>query len=420
MLLGLGLLQSGCTCAKKDRPQQEASIAPSTQTQPSPTYRKGLLLALSEFEVGPDGKAMAKPKPARMDILKHNGARWDVETIADSESNVFHKAMVYPVGSSAKPQPVITLGGNAAAVKRWTFSANRWKPETLWTASWGGKFNRMRDAEIADLFGDGTPAIAIATHDQGVVAIMQKRGDGFDVKEIDHKPNTFVHEIEIGDLNKDGVLEVYATPSEPNKLDGAIQTGEVVRYVPKTGEGRKVVARFANRHAKEILVRDVDGDGTDELYVSVEAEMQGAGDAMQIKTPVQILRFDAQTPPDKGVVVAEIQDRLCRFLTAGDVDGDGKLEMVAAAFRSGLWLLKPSADKKGPWAITQIDANSSGFEHAALLTDLDGDRKAELYVGSDDQGEVRQYRYERGAWKKAVLQTREHPDAIMTWNIMPH
>ena len=28
----------------------------------------------------------------------------------------------------------------------------------------------MRDAEVADLYGDGAPNIAVATHDQGVVA----------------------------------------------------------------------------------------------------------------------------------------------------------------------------------------------------------------------------------------------------------
>ena len=58
---------------------------------------------------------------------------------------------------------------------------------------------------------------------------------------------------------------------------------------------------------------------------------------------VEILRYDADTPPDAGVRVASIDDRLCRFLTAGDVDGDGVKEMVAAANKSGIWLLRPRA-----------------------------------------------------------------------------
>ena len=36
-----------------------------------------------------------------------------------------------------------------------------------------------------------------------------------------------------------------------------------------------------------------------------------------------------------------------------------------------------------------IDAGSGGFEHASILLDLDGDKRDELYVASDNQKEVR-------------------------------
>ena len=77
---------------------------------------------------------------------------------------------------------------------------------------------------------------------QGVVAVVRPTAEGYEVEEIDHDPGTFVHEIEIGDLDGDGVPEIYATPSLPNKLDGTPQPGSVVRYVPARGEGRTVVA----------------------------------------------------------------------------------------------------------------------------------------------------------------------------------
>ena len=43
-----------------------------------------------------------------------------------------------------------------------------------------------------------------------------------------------------------------------------------------------------------------------------------------------------------------------------DVDGDGKKEMVAAAFKSGLWLLRPGDDPKGEWSIESIDRRLLG------------------------------------------------------------
>jgi len=376
----------------------------------------GLLLAYSQFQVV-DGKATAKPGPARLDILTREGGEWKTETVEDAQSNVFHKAMVLTPRGQAPG--ILSLGGTGAYVKLWRRTKGTLRASTLWHAEFGGKFNRMRDAEIADLYGDGTPTIAVATHDQGVVAVLRQRVNSWKVRRIDEKKDTFVHEIEIGDLDKDGVLEVYATPSEPNKLDAEAQHGEVVRYVPKKGERPTIVADLGKRHAKEIYVGDVDGDGADELYVAVEALTTGRGASLEIVEPVEIRRYDAGTPPDAKVIIATIPDRLCRFLTAGDIDGDGKKEMVAASFSKGLWLLRPGKNPKSEWGVESIDRDSSGFEHAALLTDLDGDGTDELYVAADVQGELRRYVWARGRAKREVILRRDIPMSRMTWNIMP-
>jgi hypothetical protein len=375
--------------------------AESVSGEPS----QGLLLAMSQFEVSAEGKVLPRPKAALLEVLIPTASGWSSLKIEDSESNVFHKAMVYDSGTGDRG--ILTLGGSAGALKLWTRGTEGFTAKTLWKADFGGKSSRMREAELLPM-ADGSTAIVVATHDQGVVAIVSPGKDGYSVRELDRKPSTFVHEIEIGDLDGDGNAEIYATPSDPNLFDGKPQSGVVVRYDPVKGS-RKVVADLGDRHAKEILVTDLDGDGKDELYVSVEAVAGGQ---------LEIRRYQAETPADEGQIVARLQDRLCRFLTAGDVDGDGKQELVAAANRSGLWLIRPHQGR-GMWSKKLIDRDSSGFEHAALLVDLDQDGKHELYVASDDQGQVRRYRWSGEAFEKEVLQERTIPDAVFTWNLMP-
>jgi hypothetical protein len=369
-----------------------------------PESPNGLLLSLAVLKHTADRKPL--PQPARLGLLHHDGKAWRYRAIDDPDSNVFHKAMVY------EPSPgragILTLGGTRAILKLWRPDE---PAEVLWEKDFGGRFSRMRDAEVADLYGDGSPALAVATHDQGVVAIVRPKAEGgYRVEEIDHWPERFVHEIEIGDLDDDGTLEVYATPSVRNVLDGTPQPGVVTRYVPATGEPRTIVADLGDRHAKEILVDDVDGDGVDELYVSVEAVSAGR---------VEIRRYDAETDPRAVVVIAELQDKLCRFLTAGDIDGDGRKEMVAAAAASGLWLLRPGPDPTGRWTIESIDRDSRGFEHAAVLCDLDENGVDELYVASDKHGEVRRYVWKDGGLVKEVIYA--YPEGLdgFTWNIMP-
>ncbi len=426
VLLALIALISCVACGgESTTPPPSSATPPPTSAAPPPSSTVstdvpaslplGLLLSYSQFAVE-NGQVTATPGPARLEMLSRAGGEWHTDVLEDPDSNVFHKALVYtPPGGSPG---ILTLGGSRAFVKLWHHGASGWTSETLWTEDFGGHFSRMRDAEIANLYGDG-PAIAVATHDQGVVAtIRPQAGGGWNVQRLDSRPNTFVHEIEIGDLDHDGVLEVYATPSDPNDLDGGHQHGEVVRYVPSQGGQRTVVADLGDRHAKEIYVGDVDGDGTDELYVAVEALTSGSGADMQIVQPVEIRRYDAGTPANGGVVIATIRDRLTRFLTVGDVDGDGHREMVAAAFSTGLWLLRPGRDAHGEWAIENIDRESGGFEHSALFADLDGDHRDELYVAADTQGELRRYAWDAGGHpRRSVIHSRPIASSMMTWNI---
>jgi len=361
---------------------------------------KSLLLALSVFESGPGG---VKAGPARLVALSQSKRGWRFTSVDDPDSNVFHKAMA--IDAAPFGPGVLTAGGTRAILRVRRPDA---PPAIVWEASFGGRFSRMRDVEVADLYGDGKPVLVVATHDQGVVAVVRASGATFAAEELDREANTIVHEVEVGDLDGDGVREVYAARSLPNRMDGTPQPGSVVSYVPARGAGRQPVADLADRHAKEILVADVDGDGRDELYVSVEAVSGGL---------VEILRFDAATLASGGVRIATISDRMCRCLVAGDVDGDGRKEMVAAAHKSGVWLLRPDSDPRHPWTVTSVDRDSSSIEHAALLADLDGDGADELYVANDDHLEVNRYVWRAGAPVKETIYTYPKGSDFMTWNI---
>lgn len=361
---------------------------------------KSLLLALSVFESEPGGM---KALPARLVVLSQSKRGWKFKAIDDADSNVFHKAM--PFDAAPGGPGILTAGGTRAILKVWHNDA---APLVAWEADFGGRFSRMRDVEIADIYGDGRPALVVATHDQGVIAIVRAIGGAFSAEELDREANTIVHEVEVGDVDNDGTPEVYAARSLPNRMDGTPQPGSVVSYVPARGEGRRQVADLAHRHAKEILVADVDGDGRDELYVSVEAVSGGV---------VEILRFDAGNLSSGGSRIATISDAMCRCLTAGDVDGDGKKELVAAAHKSGLWLLRPGGDPRQGWSVTSIDRTSSSIEHAALLADLDGNGTDELYVANDRALEVNRYMWQAGSPVKETIYRYPKGSDFITWNI---
>ncbi len=388
--------------------EQPAAAAPAPPEGPVPA----LAFVQAQFEtVG--GKP--KPRPAKMLLLRQSGDGWFREEIEDPESNVFHKAMpfdggILTIGAEIAPKP--------ATLKLWKRQGAGWEATTLWSRAWeGARFNRLRDVELGDLDGDGTDELIVATHDRGVVAVGFKGESGWTFTEVDETPDTFVHEIEVGDVDGDGKPEFYATPSARNRASGESQPGSVVRYDWKDGAlVRSTVVDFAESHAKEILVADVNGDGTDELYVVREAHVVKEGGTTRRVDPVRIVRF----APDgaggwKDEVVATLDDDQCRFLLAADVDHDGATELVAAGKDSGLWRLEA---KDGGFETLLIDADSGGFEHATIAADLDADGKAEIYVASDKNGELRRYVWNGSSFARTVLgpvgpEGRSH----ITWNI---
>ncbi len=402
------------------------STAPVAATKPviqvpalADDLPNALVLALSAFDARkPGDEGPPVPLPAELEFIARRGGKWVTTRMTDPESNVFHKALAYttPDGSSL----LLTGGGTKALLKLWRkqdgLPNGKLVSETIWAKDFGGKFSRMRDLEVGDIDGEGTRVIAVATHDQGVVAVVRPKDGKYLVEELDHEKDTFVHEVELGDLDGDGTLEIYATPSEPNRLDGSEQEGRVVRYVPAKKEGRKVVADLGKRHAKEILVHDIDGNGKDELYVIVEGQKDPKSETLLHRT--EIWRYEADTPADKGVKIAEFDDRLGRFLTPADLDGDGKKEIVAALSQKGVWWLKPGADITKTWTKRVIDRDSSSFEHAALATDLDGDGLQELYVANDNGKAIRRYVWNGRRLVKEEIYRRGDDRSILTWNIM--
>jgi hypothetical protein len=394
--------------AKAAAPAPAVAIA-LTQQVPEASALPTLFLAEAQFIKGADGKQ--KPGPALMTLWQKTTAGWKSYMVEDSDSNVFHKVLPYKGG-------LLSIGAEKAFLKHWTIKDGKWSAETLWNPRWEGKFNRLRDLEIGDVDGDGKEDFVVATHDHGVVGVGRTGADGkVTFTELDPQADTFVHEVEIGDIDGDGKNEFFVTPSARNQASGKSQPGQVRMYKwDGTTFKATVVDDFTNSHAKEILAYDLNGDKKAELLAVVEAETQvGPDGKASVVKPVEIRQYTQQKDGTfTHTVIATIEDKQCRFLVPADYNGDGSIDLMAGAMKTGIYFL---TQKDGKWSSQNIETSSSGFEHTMYATDLDNNKVPELYVAADDQHELRQY-----VWN-ATTQSFDRstlgpiPTGSITWNM---
>ena len=114
--------------------------------------------------------------------------------------------------------------------------------------------------------------------------------------------------------------------------------------------------------------------------------------------------------------IVSLPGQLCRFLTAGDTDGDGKKEIIASTNKNGIWRLDPPKDDSTPWKKTLVATGTSGFEHATYLADLNNDNIDEIYVASDNQQQLRCYTWNGRGYSAEIIGDLKK-DTI-TWNIV--
>ncbi len=335
--------------------------------------------------------------------------------------NVFHKAMWFEP-AFGKPG-ILTISANMPMIKIWRQQGDRWSSQILWSEDVGNKEHRFRDIEVGDVDGDGQDELVLATHDRGKVFVLEQKADGLEATEVAGRDEpTFVHEIELGDVDGDGMDEIFTTPSEPNRLDGSHQSGQIERIDFEGGQWVvRTVEESTTTHAKEILIADIEQDGQFELYSAMEGEGLGSeeGNASGDKATTQIKRYDFTGDSSTGKVLVDLPSKMCRFLTVGDLEGDGRLEVMASTDEDGIFRVSL---EDGKWVgRSEVSAlQSGGFEHSSVLFDYDGNGTDELFVADDRNKRVVMWWWDkdRGRLRKQELLDRSNTN-YLTWGVMP-
>jgi hypothetical protein len=195
-----------------------------------------------------------------------------------------------------------------------------------------------------------------------------------------------VTDVQIVDINGDGRLDLWCSGTKIalNECKSAWyeQQGDTwVRHTPFPGPS--LGGNWG----------DLDGDGDLDLItgqdrnaaktgnhalVWLENPLHNGGDPAQDVWAIHQIYRDPADPDELHTGFIDPNGRYVRKL---DLNRDGRLDIVIAAFKQSLWYLPgPQDPKKGPWRFYKI-AENSRTQGGAAIADLDGDRDLDIVWG---------------------------------------
>ncbi|MEQ9536883.1 MAG: VCBS repeat-containing protein [Deltaproteobacteria bacterium] len=232
------------------------------------------------------------------------------------------------------------------------------------------------DVVVADLDGDGVDEV-IAAYASTEVVNVYARGetleDAWEAIPISGIASFAANTVVTGDLDGDGDLDVAATNAAAADVEGA--RGELVWY-ENPGELRgiwqtHVVSGATLIGPNALAAGDVDGDGLVDLVVGTSTDA-----AVGWFVNAGAGRFTGPVPVDATLIGAS-------DLALVDFDEDGRTDVLVASDRSQqLLYLRNTSTSTSPGRFTRyVVATGEQFD-SLTVANLDGDDAPELLVGA--------------------------------------
>ncbi|MEX2114559.1 MAG: FG-GAP-like repeat-containing protein [Pirellulales bacterium] len=228
---------------------------------------------------------------------------------------------------------------------------------------------RFFSAALGDLDGDGDLDAALSNWDGTELSVLLGNGDGTFGAPQGWAVGSGAQQVDIADLNGDGKLDLVATNLYSN-----------VKVLLGNGNGTFQPAQTVlpgGPNAQGQAVGDVNGDGKLDLAVTSFMSYGYGGPYgsyirySDVKVMVLLGHGDGTFAAGNGYLVDELP---LQPLALADIDGDGKLDIVAASYDSGnVSLLRGIGDGTFSPAQAYSTGGGGGGPADMVVVDLNGD-----------------------------------------------
>ncbi len=259
------------------------------------------------------------------------------------------------------------------------------------------------DLAVADVTGDGCPDVVVP-NDQGLQLYRNPRGRGGDPARDAWEPINLgaagarMHDVRVADLDGDGRLDVVAR----HQSGFGKQLGNAVHLWYQEAVDRWRHERFACPHGEGLELADLDGDGRPDVIIGGRWYRNPGGRGGLWTAHLYLPAPAFESGWTKGDVKVAV----------GDLNGDGRPDIVLtpAEGRGRFSWFEAPADPRSPdWREHVVQATLD-HAHGLALGDLNGDGRLEVVVAKMHQATAPRdvtvwWNGGDGSWRPQVVAT---------------
>ncbi len=292
-----------------------------------------------------------------------------------------------PTGATYAPITLLNTSTNLACASNANFNPiyspaktgitiNDFSPKVDFTTG-----DNPQSLAIGDIDGDGKSDLVVANYQSNTVSVFRNIStngsitSGSFADKVDFTTGKNPRSVAIGDVDGDGKLDLVVTNNESNTVSVFRNTSTNGSITSSSFTAK--VDFITGLYPSSVMIGDIDGDGKADLVVA-----NGGSNTFSVFRnrftigSLNIGSFAAKVDFTTGTSPNSVK--------IGDIDGDGKLDIALANYRSNTVSIYRNISTNGSITsssfASKVDFSTDFGPQSVAIGDLDGDDKLDLAV----------------------------------------